>query len=382
MSDIRGGKLNRSIDDIIDDLRMLCEKDPALGLRSLRELGDRLFKESDYINASRVYLEYATALSEIKSIVGFESYLVDVASKFERKKLWNEAANIYLITANYLFERGIIEQSAWLYEKAAEMFERESISENKDVIEACLLRSVECYDIIGSSFKAENLLFKAILVGSSSDPYSAEENAMEALHSGDFISSAATFSAIARIYEGCLNHMRKIMQNVEINVLSVYIKTLFLHLIADAYLRSSCVYHAAGMHEKCIQKLLIAKDRFETSAYLLKALIDSNMVSKSSMRRCSYDALMAVLLYKVCGNPQDAKIFFESFENIVEKRIKEDPLYESPYYRTIVGVLYQNSPRKIIKLLSKVDLGKIERIRDFFIRLIVAGLNKEIKYPL
>ena len=349
--------------------KMLNSGKRSKGLFLLKKLGDRPFDRGDFLSAFDIYMEYAVGVSETRGIAGFEYTLLDIADRYKKSGYWGEAARLYLVTANYLFENRILGEAAWIYEEAASAFER-SGDDMKKMVGACLARAAECYDKVGEGIKAERTLLKALIKGADIDPNTTEMKARTQLRRNEYRDPAATYYTYGTLFEESLNYLREILMQTEIGILSVNIKTILLHYTAEGFLASAICYNTIKEKDNAIKIIRKAKDIFENSALLLKALLDSGLVSPSATNRCAFDALMALIINSWLGDFEDGKSFFESFVSLLGEFSETSTIKRSPYFN-IMKLFYNRAPiEKILLELNKVSLGKLDPLRELFIQMM------------
>ncbi|MGQ4913193.1 MAG: hypothetical protein ACP6IU_00440 [Candidatus Asgardarchaeia archaeon] len=365
------------IDDVEHELQharfLLSQGKWAEGIQLLKKVADHLFDIGEYIKAFDVYFEYAAAISEQKGMAGFEYSLLEVAERYKQNKLWEEAGRLYIVTANYLFEQQIYEEAAWLYEQAAEAYER--AGDFHRVVSSCLVRAAECYDKLGGGLRAEWTLLKGLIKGANINPTATENRGFTLARRGDYLGAAAMFLSLARLYEESLNHLVEILKQTEIGLLSVTIKTIILHYTAEAYFAAAVMFYKGGDKEQLIKALNKAKDEFEKSAYLVKAMLDSKLISRGAVNRCAFDALMTAIILLWMGEIEEIGVFYSTFKNVLGKASQQSIIQESIYYRILSEITGRAPLTKIIKKLQTINLGKLENIRDYLMEFLISKMK-------
>ena len=349
--------------------KMLAEGKWAEGLNALKKIADELFDAGDYIKAFDIYFEYAVTISEKKGMAGFEYTLLEVAELYKKNQLWEEAGRLYIVTANYLFEQQIYEEAAWLYEKAAEAYER--VEGYHRVVGSCLIRAAECYDKVGGGLRAEWTLLKGLIKGANVNPAATENRANTLVKQGDYMGAGAMYLALARLYKESLNHLVEILNYTEIGLLSVNIKTIILHYTAEAYLAAAVMFYKGKDKQQFEKALEMAREEFEKSAYLVKAMLDSKLISQGAVNRCAFDALMTALIYLWRGEIDEIAVFYSTFKNVLGKSSYPSIIQKSIYYKILSKITGRTPLSRIIRELQNINLGKLENIREHLIAMLL-----------
>ncbi|WXG44470.1 MAG: hypothetical protein WED04_10625 [Promethearchaeati archaeon SRVP18_Atabeyarchaeia-1] len=329
-----------------------------------------LFEQGKYRESFDTYVEYGDLMGKTMGLAGAEAATLEGARKFEGLRLWYEAGNLYLVSANFLNNQGLTLDAGDFYLAAAETLEKTQDKNLRGLIASSYGAASQALRIAKKLGESDKALMKGVMAATGSNPLEVEGNALRFARAGDLRNASERFMEAARIYQRAIDELSDLAVSVQQGPLAVDVKSTLSHRAGQNLLASAACQSRLDQRSNVARETMVkAADEFTEAIINYTPLFTLGEVHKVDYRRYAYDLMMAAALRIALGSTEDIAILQDQLFAIDKKGTKE--LEESGYLVVAVALMKAKRIKSVITDLTEVNFGSVDELKDSIIELLM-----------
>jgi tetratricopeptide (TPR) repeat protein len=344
----------------------LKQRDEVNAAKYLQVAGREYLKREEYWKAQEAFVKLISIWAEAKLIGRILSLSKRVVPLFARKKAFEEAGIILMISANQAFNNDLLIEAAELYESAANFLGKYGKKEIKGAVAANLARAAECYGACGKTRKAETLLIHAVMAALKVDEELLEldSRGWNAVNKGNFEEAAEIFKSVSSIFERGASELNIVIMSHKIGKLNVNSHAKLQHFTALYALLSGLFYSEIGDENSFIEALGKAQKIGQEALECMAIILGAGKANDDDENRALLDLFIHCIACYLTGVPWEANKMFDKISVLLNDKKNNKRLIMA-----CEAVIDGHIP-ETIEMIPFLKLGKLDNLKNILIEIL------------